>query len=657
MGASSQMTLDFFLEDTTAAVESPGLPEQSASVCDAGPSMFGEDPAALDTDAKVDRALAAIGALISRGIPLAVAYSGGKDSSVMVALVLEAARQARARGECTAPILITHARTGIDNPAMDLVAQAEIARIRAYARREGLPVRVDIAEPALNDSWAVRILSGRALPTFANSSSRDCAISWKLVPQQRQRKAAFKELREAGEPVVLVGTRFDESSGRAERMAERRETDTTVWTTEVRNGDGKLVRLEQRLSPIAHWNQEDIWVFLSELGSGERQSYTDAKDLWDVYRDGGNSSCVVVADDAMKASSKACGARFGCALCTAVGRDKSLESMLESDEKYRFLRPLNRIQRFLVDTQYDLSRRSWLGRTVSDDGYVAIAPDAYSPAMQRELLLYAMTADRDEAQAARALGLAPRFRLVSLEQLIAIDAIWSIQGYHPRPFEAIHLWEQVYVRGKSFVPPEIDSSRFDKKMPRPRWLFVDRWDSDADSGFELMYSGARNLLADFSGATESHGCAPNVALADGRVVMAMESSPMLSVDEEGAELFMAFEVMDSRIHERCAGQDPSEAFSHYQMLGTIATSKRHLGLIDDMLRRAAWKRRHGLFAMDTTELLRRSVSEAERKAGVRAPEGQATVGEEAQRALDAAHARRRATAWKPAHADRKALVA
>ena len=612
------------------------LPVESAETTRPADDAF--DISQLSTADKTERAVDGISRLLRANRPLAVAYSGGKDSSVMMALALEAARRCKEEGVVLPPILVTHARTGIDNPAMEMVAIAEIARIEQYAKKHGLPVRVDIAEPALNDTWAVRIISGRALPTFANSASRDCAISWKLIPQKRQRKAAFKELSASGEPVVLVGTRYEESASRATRMADRGELDTEIWESPIRNSTGQIQRVEHRLSPIAYWTQEDIWVFLAELGSGERESYTDAKDIWDVYRDGGNSSCVVVADDAMKANSKACGARFGCSLCAAVGRDKSLEAMIESDEKYRYLLPLNRLQRFLVDTQYDMSRRTWLGRTIQDDGYIAIAPDTYSPAMQRDLLRYALTIDRDERLASRGLGLAkPRFQLVSESQLIAIDAIWSIQGHQPRPFEAIHIWEDVYMKGRSFVPPEVDTSAFDKKIPKARWLWVGSWDQDP--GFNTMYTGARHLLADFVGSTESGGCMQNIELGNGRVVMGTELSDMLEVDPEGAELFLQFEVLDAEIHKRAEreGYGSGEAFRHYQMLGTVATSKRHLSIIDDMMRRTAWKERHNVFAMTTEELLARSVSKDERQSGVRAPEGRMTFEDELAERMEQLH--------------------
>ncbi len=637
MSDSEDLQMEIELVPTPVAINASGFeiledlplePEfAQASVASAVSELLQD----LSTGEKVDRAISAISAILRNQRPLAVAYSGGKDSSVMMTLTLEAARRIKEEGGELPPIIVTHARTGIENPAMDMVARAEIERIREYAVKHGLPVRVDIAEPTLNDTWAVRIISGRALPTFANSATRDCSISWKLLPQKRQRKMAMKELSQAGTPVVLVGTRYEESSSRAARMAERGELDTEIWQSEVRGPDGTLKGVEDRLSPIAYWTQEDIWVFLSELGSGERTSYTDAKDIWDVYRDGGNSSCVVVADDALKSSSKACGARFGCSLCTAVGRDKSLEAMLESDPKYAYLRPLNRLQRFLVDTQYDLDRRSWLGRTIQDDGYIAIAPDSYSPKMQRELLAYALTIDRDEARAARLEGIKPRFQLVSLEQLIAIDCIWSIQGHQPRPFEAIHIWEAVYEKGMSFYPPEIDTSVSSKKIPGPRWLYIGNWEDSED--FDSTYTGTRNLMAEVVGATDFSGCIDNIQLKDGRIVQAMEVSNILEVDFDGASDFLQFEVLDGRVHERFLQEKrlPTEAFRYYQMLGLISTSRKHLGVIDDMLRRTSWKEHHQIFGLDKDQLLARSVSNAERAAGMKAPEGVMTYGEEMAR--------------------------
>lgn len=574
--------------------------------------------AELQTDEKVRRAEVAITRLFRDGHPVCVAYSAGKDSSVMLALVLNAARVFRAAGGALPPILVTHSNTGIENPAFQAVAYQEIARINAFARAHDLPVLVDVVQPALNDTWAVRIISGRALPTFANSATRDCSLIWKLLPQERQRKRALKELAAAGEPVVLVGTRFEESGARAARMQARGENDTEIWLQDVLGKDGTPIRTERRLSPIARWSQEDVWVYLRDLMDGKRESYTDGKAVWEAYQDGGNSSCAILADDAMKAGAKACGARFGCALCTAVGRDKSLEAMIEADPKYAYLRGLNRLQRFLVDTQYDWERRNWLGRTIDKDGFIAIEPDTYSPQMTRDLLRYALTLDLDEREASARLGVAPRFELVSLRQLIAIDAIWSLQGYHERPFEAVKIWQEVNQEGKRAYPPQLDAGGPRRPKPPRRHLFVgSEWD-EPEGRLLHEYTGLRDAVAEL--VSEDGGCMGLRSLKDGRLVMSMRESEMFEVDEEGALMFMMFEA-DRVIEEYHAARrpNPASAYYYYVRLGVIAASSRHIGIIDSMLRRTNWKLRHGAYAATTHELLAASVSSAERAAGRRIP--------------------------------------
>jgi DNA sulfur modification protein DndC len=601
----------------------------------------------LSTAQKIARSKASLHGVFEAGHPVVVAYSAGKDSTVMLYLVLEVAAERKAIGLQMNQILVTHASTQVDNPAYEEVTRTEIAKIRAYALKLSLPLRLDIATPSLNDTWAVRIISGRALPTFANSSTRDCSVTLKILPQQRQRKAALKELSVIGSPVVMVGTRFDESASRNTRMKQRGETDTDIWSEEVRTPAGKRVRDELRLSPICFYSQEDVWTILAELQSGTRKSYTDASAIWEAYRDGGNSSCAVVSDDTMKASAKACGARFGCWSCAAVGRDKSLEAMIESDPKYEFMRGLNRLQRFIVDTQYDMSRRQWVGRTIQNDGYIAIAPDAYSPAMQRDLLRYALTLDKLEREAARDLGVEPRFEIVTTQQLIAIDIIWSMQGHQQRPFEAINLWMEVNEEGNDYFPPEVGAiAAIDKKVPKPVWLYVGR-DYDSDAGYSDFYSGARNILADFAGATENGGCQQNMELSNGRIVMSVDKSDCFEVDAQGAEDFFWLDAVDSRVHERKAHLGPGEAFRHYQMLGTFSTARRHLGEQDYMLRRADWKRRHGVNGLTKEELLALCVNNEQRAAGVRAPAGVTSLPDALKIKLEAEHLRRELTRWKP----------
>lgn len=592
----------------------------------------------MTTHEKVARAEYGIHRLFEAGNAIVLAYSAGKDSSVMLALVLDAALSFQEAGGTLPPILVTHANTGLENPAFQVVANSEIERIRRFATAHNLPVRVDVVQPALNDAWAVRIISGRALPTFANSSTRDCTINWKIKPQERQRKLALAELAASGEPVVLVGTRYEESSGRAARMSDRGETDLEIWKQEIRDKDGKLKRTENRLSPLAFWNQEDIWVFLRELMDGERrENYTDGRDVWEVYQDGGNSTCAVVADDTMKASAKACGARFGCSLCV-ISRDKSLENMLEADPKYEYLRNLNKLQRFIYETRDDWSRRQWMGRSIDAEGFIAVEPDTYSSEMTADLLSMSLTIQRDEEIAARRLGIAPRFRLVSATQLIAIDATWSLQAYQERPFEAIRIYHRIYRDGESVYPPEIDGSQFKDKKPTTRYLHVGSNWEDADQLRE--FTGLRSVVGELAGLTgeTAGGCVGTRFTADGRTIMDMGISDFFDVDMEGAGMFFEYEA--DRVIEEHATSPVTRAYEYYVQLGVISTSSRHASTIDQMMRRSMWKLRHGVTYAAKDELLAYTVSAAERRAGLKAPPGQQTLHERYEAEMEQRHAAR-----------------
>lgn len=617
---------------------------------------------------KIARATQAIRRIFEAGRPGAIGWSAGKDSTVLASLVLTTAIEFRAAKGELPPIIITHSNTGIENPAYQQVVDAERRRMQAFIERHRLPARIDIAGPLLNDSWAVAHLSGRALPTFARSSHRRCSIDFKVKPQARQRAAALAELGAIGEPVLMVGTRFGESASRARRMRDRGESDIEPQVTEFRSeSTGRVLRREWHLSPIAWWDETDVWTYLNMLFEGEIESYTDTAAIREAYRAGGGNQCVALADESLSANAKACGARFGCALCTAVGRDKSLEAMIEDDRAYAYLRRLNHLQRHIVQTQGDNSRRNWLGRTIDSEGFIVIQPDTYSAAMTRELLAYCLSIQQDERESAAELGIAPRFELVSERQLIAIDAIWSLQAYQPRPFEALAIWDRIVNGGERHYPPEyLDNEPVRIELrPAPRYLYAGNWEDDPLAILNHAYGPMFDPVAFAAGVGEAReqalerarleiklrrevgqrisqereeairaqsiaaagGCIGFRTLDSGSVVADVTASEIFDIDEEGAALFLAFEARDHLDRHHHDGADPLIAYRTFVQYGFLATSSGHLSVIDEMMRRAAWKIRHGLHRMDTAEILALSVSKSERAAGRRSPVGKPTLCE------------------------------
>ena len=548
-----------------------------------------------DIEGKIERAEKVLTNIMRKGMPVCVSWSAGKDSSVVLNLLLSAASKMTQRGEPVPPIVVTHADTGIENPDVLLYARHEMTLVKNFAREHQLQVRIDISHPNLSDQWAVRIIGGRSLPPFPGTN-HDCTQDWKIKPMAKLRKRVLKELQAHSanidgtllappEPVVLIGTRYSESAERQKNMRERGESDI-----EIRRGldaNGKPSHLF--LSPIAFWETDSVWEYLGMAQAGAFPAYSDFKETFRVYADAMGTSCVIVAEDMSKANkaAKACGARHGCSLCTAVGEDKSMQNMLAFDARYAYMKGLNQLRNFLVNTRWDMDRRTWVGRTITD-GYIRIAPDAYSPSMMEELLRYALTIDVVEQNAAARAGVRPRFRLVNMTQLFAIDAMWSLQAYH-RPYHALKIYDDVYEKGMRYPVPTVAAFERVKEMPS-RYLHVG---ANWDEGFENTYTGLRCVIQDLV-QRDGDGCMGNRTLPSGKTVMAINTSAMLEFDMEGA-LFV-LDDLDKLIceHHDNPKSSPTTAYHHYARLGIMSIKAGMEGEVDSMLRRSNFKVRNGL---------------------------------------------------------------
>lgn len=536
----------------------------------------------MDIEAKARATRRVIRSLILKGHPLVFAYSSGKDSSTVLSLGLEELRALREHNPMAVlpPVLVTMADTLVENPEITQYARAEIQRIRQFAETHHLDVQVGVSVPHLNDTWAARTISGRSLPRFPGQS-QDCTTDWKVEPMTRLRKKLLAGIGDDwAEPVTLTGTRYNESQARGQKMTARGERSADIW----RNTDG-----EAMLSPIAEWSDDDVWEYLGVVRAAPGRSYSDFKETFEVYASAAGASCAVVADMMLGSKPKnACGARFGCAICTVSGEDKSLVNMIESDEKYGYMRELNRLQRFLLATQYDMSRRSWLGRTLVNQ-HLGIGPDRYSPAMLDELLCYALSIDRAEADASRALGIRPRFQLVGLEQLILVDALWSRDGIH-RPFHALKRYREVYLEGEHYPVPVIPKAP-PTGIPKQRWLYVGK---DWDEG--MGYHGSC-LSSPLQEAFAGEGCRQHISSKDGEAqYLDIEVANTIEVDLEGAGLVLDLELdrLIAQYHDNPAVSRMA-GYRYYLEMGVLALKKGAHAEADNILRRTLFFERNGYF--------------------------------------------------------------
>lgn len=529
------------------------------------PDGFGE----LSLDEKIVRTESVIINLLLAGKHLLCATSHGKDSSVMLNIFLKTLKRFKAEHGKPPHCLVVNSNTLVENPLMDHYSRKESIKVRKYCERFDLPVTVDIVTPNLSNNYLVNIIGGRTIAVDALNDSK-CSVMMKVNPINKHKNRVFKQYGKAN-VVSLVGTRFDESAERARKMKERGDSFFDVSVNDA--GD-------QVLSPIADFTLDDIFTYIGRVRAQRIECYSDFDGLVDVYRESNGGDCMVSVYATGSASNQPCGARNGCFICLRAD-DKSMGNMLKSPAN-SFMQPLHDFRAYLKANQYHPHKRNWLARTVKEDGTVSIAPNAYSPDYSEELLRIVLTIQLREYKAAAKLGMEPRFNLLRLSDVIAIEVLWSRYGYHTAA-RALAIFDEVFGQGIEYDIPENypistpkDLPRFNVSVP-----FADN-----------QYDGPMNGLRDVSAAMADWETL--TVKADGAIYSGVNTSAEFEVDEEGAELFFGFEYENFLRKYRDSGICPTQVYHYFARLGTISINKGGHKENDRMLKMASQIHRHGI---------------------------------------------------------------
>ncbi|MFL1449153.1 hypothetical protein ACI77O_12230 [Pseudomonas tritici] len=432
--------------------------------------------------------------------------------------------------------------------------------------------------------YLVSVIGGRTIMSVGANTK--CQQMTKAAPLDKLKRQVRKQIAvesgvkpKAVQVVSLIGTRFDESATRGRAMADRGES--AVDAVDVMD-DGQLV-----LSPIAEFTQFDVFEFIGNVRSEKIETYDDFTQLVNLYKDMNGGDCMVNAYIAGKEQSKApCNARTGCFLCARVSRDVSAESLIShEDGKYAWMKPLNELREFMIKMHFDPKARAWLARDVGADGWISVTPNAYSPAYTAQLLGIVLSIQADEQIAARQLKIAPRFKLLTLKQIMAIELNWGRYAYQPA-WTAMKLYRAIYREGKRFQIPDLESMpvytekdvAFRSRVPY------------ADAQYNGIFSGLRDVDA------AAADCENLTVTRSGKYVTNVQVGNEYDIDDEGLELFMEFEF-DRVLDSQRLNETPSAAIHYLLGLGTIQLYKGSHSDWDRMLRVSNQLTRHGLQPM------------------------------------------------------------
>lgn len=340
--------------------------------------------------------------------PWVIGYSGGKDSTAAMQLVWQALA-ALPVAERTNPVYVIASDTQVETPMIVDYITANIAKMNAAARDQGLPIEATLVRPDINGSFWVNLI-GRGYPA-PTTRFRWCTERMKILPANRFIES---KVAEHGEVIMVLGVRSSESSTRAQLMN----------TYQV--GTERLLRRHTTLrgayvyAPIQDFTVKDVWTYLLGVSSPWGNNN---RDLSAMYRNANSGECPLVIDD----TTPSCGnSRFGCWVCTVASRDSSMEALIDNGEDW--MEPLLAFRDWLAETTNPEKKRIY--RDIKGrDGRVILKRDGkpaartYKLEANKEMLRRLLEIQEQVMRTSPD----PDLRLISLEELHEIRRIWRTE--------------------------------------------------------------------------------------------------------------------------------------------------------------------------------------------------------------------------------------
>jgi DNA sulfur modification protein DndC len=183
---------------------------------------------------------------------VAIAFSGGKDSTATVTMVLHLLEQ----GLITKPesLTVLYADTRQELPPLHTSAMAVLAE----AERRGCKTKVVL--PPMDKRFWVYIL-GRGVPSPNNGTLRWCTRQIKVDPMTAELEGLRSQLDPGERMLMLTGVRLGESAARDQRISVSCSRDGG----ECGQGWFQSMTAPQidTLAPLLHWRVCHVWDWLS----------------------------------------------------------------------------------------------------------------------------------------------------------------------------------------------------------------------------------------------------------------------------------------------------------------------------------------------------------------------------------------------------------
>jgi len=335
--------------------------------------------------------------------PWMIGFSGGKDSTLLVYLVMEMLKTL-SPSQINKRIYIVSSDTGVENP----IVREYMHRMSKMIGIAGanLGIISDIVYPPIDKTFWYCLI-GLGYPTPEPPGFRWCTDKLKIKPMNDY---TLSRIQENGEIVMLLGVRKAESSYRARGIKAREVVGKLlVKHTDIENA--------YVYNPLTEIPNEVVWEYLLK-GDAMTPWGSDNKYLFQLYQGenlGEEQSTLGEVDKSKIAVTG--NSRFGCWICTMVVEDKSLKNFIDRGSKE--LIPLRDFRNWLVSVRNDPSMRDTRRRNgsvyVKENGELGLG--SFSMTGRYIILRRLLQLEEDTGMS-----------LISLQELKQIDLCWENEG-------------------------------------------------------------------------------------------------------------------------------------------------------------------------------------------------------------------------------------
>lgn len=295
--------------------------------------------------------------------PWVVAYSGGKDSTLLLQMTWEVLASLPS-SERRRKVYVVGNDTLVESPLVISHMRESLKKIAESATTSHLPIETRITTPDVDQTFWVNVIGRGYIPPTRNF--RWCTDRMKIIPTNRLLEMLTRSHKRA---ILLVGTRKSESTNRRRNMEKHGASGTTM----SRHSTIPACRM---FAPIAEFQDEDVWITLIQRKPPWGGTH---RDLITLYRNAGGGECPLVLT---KEDAPSCGTtspRFGCWTCTVVTKDRSLRGLIDSGhDDTVFFEALYDFREWLVELREDDSNRQRIRRNgvskVRADGTLVLGP-------------------------------------------------------------------------------------------------------------------------------------------------------------------------------------------------------------------------------------------------------------------------------------------